>query len=60
MASRSAVLILPFKGRIEVGHVIVHRTDFFLSFKGRTEVGMGLSALIKETHPHPILLLEGE
>jgi hypothetical protein len=29
--------------RTEVGHVITHGAFLFLPFKGRTEVGMGLS-----------------
>ncbi len=41
VTAHRAFLILPFKGRTEVGHVITHRAFLILPFKGRTEVGMG-------------------
>ena len=70
MITQRAAFILPFaakqvplgdKGRTEVGHVTARSGLFFLPFKGRTEVGMGVSRESDHfTHPHPSLPLEGE
>ena len=46
MYARSANLILPRRGRTEVGRVIAHRAFLFLPFKGRVEEGMGAAIFI--------------
>ena len=46
MYTRSANLILPLRGRTEVGRVIAHRAFLFLPFEGRIEEGMGVAIFI--------------
>ena len=46
MYARSANLILPLRGRTEVGRVIAHRAFLFLPFKGRIDEGMGAAIFI--------------